>query len=302
MKPVIQLLPAAQIDAAKWDRCIQQYTHGLIYSTTAYLYAMCDQWHGIVVNDYEAVMALPWRKKIGIRYAYTPAFIQQLGIIGDTTALNAEAILAFVKSFVSYADIHFNFSNESFLQGIPVTARTNLIIPLNRPLNEIRAQYRPDLKENVKKAQRLVYTHAGIQEAIDYFRKQYGKRMFHIEPADYQHLSTLSERLQAKGQSLARSVTTARGKLLAIALFLKDDKRIYNLMNTTLPAGRDKEANHFLLDSVIAEFAEQPLVLDLEGSDLPGVKKFYASFGPVGQPYFHYNYNDLPRLLRWLKH
>lgn len=303
MKPGIQHLPAAQIDADKWDHCVQRHSNGLLYSTTTYLNALCPNWQGLVVNDYEAIMALPMRKRWGIRYAYTPPFIQQLGIIGDTDTPVAAGLLKVIQGMVSYADIHFNFSNNSLLQTIPVTSRTNLVIPLDRPLVQIRALYTNDLRENIRKAasQALTYTHAGLHEAIDHFQDQYASRMKHIHSSDYDNFLRLCEQLQTTGQCLVRAVTNADKELLAIALFLKDEYRIYNLMNTTLPAGRNKEANHFLLDNVIREFAGQPLLLDLEGSEIPGVKKFYSSFGALNQPYFHYHYNGLPWPMRLLK-
>lgn len=303
MKPGIQRLPAAQIDAAKWDFCVQQHSNGLLYSTTAYLNALCPDWEGWVINDYEVILALPTKKKWGIRYAYTPPFIQQLGIIGNIDAVDTARLLKMIKDAVAYADIHFNFSNDSLLQNIPVTSRTNLVISLDQPLVQIQAQYSNDLKENIRKAtsQALVYTHAGLHEAIDHFQDQYAARIKQIHPSDYDNFLRLCELLQTSGQCLVRAVTNADKELLAIALLLKDERRIYNLMNTTLPIGRDKEANHFLLDNIIREFAEKPLLFDLEGSEIPGVKKFYATFGAVNQPYFHYHYNGLPWPLRLLK-
>lgn len=303
MKPGIQRLPAAQIDAAKWDFCVQQHSNGLLYSTTTYLNALCPDWEGWVINDYEVILALPTKKKWGIRYAYTPPFIQQLGIIGNIDAVDTARLLKMIKDAVAYADIHFNFSNDSLLQNIPVTSWTNLVISLDQPLVQIQAQYSNDLKENIRKAtsQALVYTHAGLHEAIDHFQDQYAARIKQIHPSDYDNFLRLCELLQTSGQCLVRAVTNADKELLAIALLLKDERRIYNLMNTTLPIGRDKEANHFLLDNIIREFAEKPLLFDLEGSEIPGVKKFYATFGAVNQPYFHYHYNGLPWPLRLLK-
>jgi len=303
MKPSIQRLPAAQIDVAKWDHCVQQHSNGLLYSTTTYLNALCPNWEGLVINNYESILALPTKKKWGIRYVYTPPFIQQLGIIGNTAAVDTADLLKMIKETVAYADIHFNFSNASLLSEIAVTSRTNLVISLDQPLVQIRAQYTNDLKENIRKAtsQALVYTAAGLHEAIDHFQDQYAARMKQILPSDYTNFLRLCEQLQTSGQCFIRAVTSVEKDLLAIALFLKDDRRIYNLMNTTLPAGRDREANHFLLDSVIAEFAGQALLFDLEGSELPGVKKFYTSFGAMHQPYFHYHYNGLPWPLRLLK-
>lgn len=303
MKPTVQLLPSGSIQHQQWDQCVLQQANGLIYATTTYLDALCTQWYGIVVNDYEAVMPLPVRRKWGIHYAYTPAFIQQLGLVGDNRSLSVNMLLTLIRSVVPYADIHFNFLNKNFLEALPVIAKTNQVIPLERSSDEIRSHYRSDLKENIRKAEKLspVYSHGSIREAVTHFREQYGSRMQQVQPADYQRFQLLCEGLQQKEQCLVRSVSDQQGELLAIALLLKDNRRIYNLMNTTLPAGRHQEANHWLIDQIIQEFSSQPLLFDMEGSELPGVKNFYESFGAVAQPYFHYHYNQLPWPLRWLK-
>jgi hypothetical protein len=82
---------------------------------------------------------------------------------------------------------------------------------------------------------------------------------------------------------------------------LKDEKRIYNIASSTLPKGRTLEANHYLFDRLIHEFAGQNLILDFEGSDLPGVARFYEKFGSANQPYFFWKSNRLPAVLRWWK-
>ena len=275
----------------------------MIYATSAYLNAMCDNWHGLIVNDYQAVMPMPWRKKMGFRYGYIPAFIQQLGLIGNMEGIDFSELMQPVHAFLSLADLHFNFSNQRIQDRFSVAEKTNLIIDLAQGYEQIHTGYRNDLKENIRKAgsEKLVYADADIKEAISCYHTYYGKRMPHIKQEDYSRFQSLCEGLQEKNQCFIKAVKNENGSLLALGLFLKDTKRIYNVMNTTLPVGRDKEANHFLIDQLIREFAGQSLLFDFEGSELKGVKHFYESFGAVSQPYFHYHFNGLPWLLRSFK-
>ena len=76
----ITYLTYQEIDKAKWDDCINQSINKLIYAESVYLDAMAENWDAIIMNDYEAVMPLTWKKKFGIKYLYQPAFIQQGGI------------------------------------------------------------------------------------------------------------------------------------------------------------------------------------------------------------------------------
>ena len=241
---------------------------------------------------------------MGLRYGYVPAFIQQLGLTGVIENIDLITLMQPIHDFLSLADIHFNFSNTAVQNNFPVSPRINLFIDLKQTYDSIYSAYRNDLKENIKKAEaeKLVYAEGDIKEAISLYHAYYGERMHSIKHRDYQRFQSLCVSLQGSSQCFVKSVRNDKGNTLAIGLFLKDTSRIYNLMNTTLPEGRDKEANHFLLDNVIREFAGQSLVFDFEGSELPGVKHFYESFGANNQPYFHYHFNGLPQLLRLFKH
>ncbi len=301
MKSLLHILPATQLDKKKWDNCVNESANGLIYSSTIYLDAMSENWHGLIIDDYIAVMPLPWKRKYGIRYGYTPAFIQQLGVIGNITKVDLTEILIAIHSFYSFADIHFNFSNKAIQTITPAIHRTNLIIDLSSNYNSIQSHYKSDLKENIRKAGPLCYEEGDSEFTIELYKTYYSKRMRHITENDYEKFKGLCLLLQKKGQSFNRIVTDENKHILATAIFLIDSKRIYNLMNTTTNEGRHKEANHFLLDRVIREFTGQHLLFDFEGSELPGIKHFYKTFGAIAQPYFHYRYNGLPWPLRLFK-
>lgn len=303
MKTGINILPSFRIDKDKWDSCVRKNANGLIYSAAAYLDTMSANWHGIVVDDYAAVIALPWKNKFGIRYCYTPAFIQQLGLIGNVGPNEYAEILNAVHRFIPFADIHFNFSNSLIQQYVSVAARTNLILDLSAGYDQLHAKYSSDLKMNIKKASNgsLIYYESNIEQGIAFYISHYQERMPHILRSDYEHFSELCYSLQKNNNCFVRAARNQTGDILAIAVFLFDGKRIYNMMNTTMQKGRAVEANHFLLDKAIQEFAGQPLLFDFEGSDLPGVREFYEKFGALNQPYFHYHYNGLRWPLRLLK-
>ena len=57
-----------EIDFKKWDNCIESAINRNIYATTWYLDLVCKNWDALILNDYEAVMPLPWNKKWGVKY------------------------------------------------------------------------------------------------------------------------------------------------------------------------------------------------------------------------------------------
>ena len=69
----------------------------------------------------------------------------------------------------------------------------------------------------------------------------------------------------------------------------------------TQKQGQHALAGHFLYDSLIKEYSQTGLIFDFEGSDIPGIKHFYKSFGAIEQPYSRIHFNRLPYLLQLLK-
>ncbi|MBL7735377.1 MAG: hypothetical protein JNL51_07960 [Chitinophagaceae bacterium] len=321
MDTLIRYLHRSQIDAIKWDRCLDNSANGLIYGCSEYLDAMADNWNGLVVGDYDAVIPLPWRSKWGMAYYYHPAFIQQLGLFGQAVkALHKETmdrgsqaeaakilsapalykeIMDVVFSRVRYGDLLLNFGNADIASQIGAAPCNNLILDLSGEYASLSAGYKKDLVNNLRKASKhhLHYLPDNdVSNAVALYEAHYAQRLSSLEKKDYRRFAGLCAGLQRQNRAFARKVVDDGGTLLSIALFLKDSRRIYNMMNTTTDAGRAVAANHFLLDNVIKEFAGAPLALDLEGSDLQGVKHFYLNFGAGEQPYF--KYSRLPVALR----
>ena len=296
------IIPKEYIDFAKWDACVQRNSNGLIYATSAYLNAMTDNWSGLVINDYEAIMPLPWRKKWGIKYLYTPAFTQQLGLIGPYSIDNT-TVLQTITDFVKYGDYMLNAANKPTHNAGEFIEKCNCILPLSAQYLQIKESYSKPLVGYLKKAVNngLIYAEANINEAIDAYQGLYQERFETFVTKDYNHFKQLCLQLQLMHHSFAKKVTDKEGNIMAYGLFLSDDKRIYNLMPTTLPAGRKLFAMHFLMDNLIKEHAEQPLLLDFEGSDHPGIRQFYEHFGAQNEPYSLWHFNQLPWPLRYFK-
>jgi hypothetical protein len=332
MNPIhhIRYVRRQEIDVLKWDRCIDEAPNGLIYAYSYYLDHMALHWDALILNDYEAIMPLTWNKKWGIRYLFQPPFTQQLGVFSIHT-LPEEHIRQFlseVKKYFNFAEIFLNYGNNHSA----LKTHTNYILDLHAPYEELRTKYNKDIEKNLKKAAKSQFR---FTDAIDYsqairlYQSEYGRRFSNVRQSDYDHFEKLCSQIQysadLKTQSSAdlktqnksdfntrsssgiivRAVYAGSNELMAVALLavsnIPGKQRMHLLMSTTLPAGKKTAANHFLLDSLIREFAGQDLILDFEGSDIPGIASFYQNFGSIDQPYHFFRYNHLPWPLKWLK-
>jgi hypothetical protein len=301
--PAIRYLRRREIDITQWDRCIEASLSPIIYGRSFYLDEMAaGKWDALVLDDYQAVMPLTWRSKYGIRYLYQPAFTQQTGIFSPAPVTPAlvEAFLRQLDSHFRFAEIFLNFTNAH----PALSPRTNFILDLNTHYQQLCALYKKDLTRNLKLAQRSLLTYTrdfDLQTALRDFRREYTSRLPSVKEEDYHHFEALCLRLRKQDQLLTRAVWDEQQQPLCSAVFLRDARRFYLVHSTTLPAGRTAEANHFLLDQFIREWAGSAMILDFEGSDHPGIAHFYRNFGAADQPYFFYRRNRLPWPIRWLK-
>jgi hypothetical protein len=297
----IRYLKRQEIDTARWDACVARSVNSLIYGFHYYLDHMASgQWDALVLGDYEAIMPLTWRRKYGISYLYQPPFTQQTGIFA-TQPLSRDLIDAFLQNArqnFRFAEIFFNYGNAH----PDFRPHANFILRLDSPYEKLAANYKNDLQRNLKQAARspLHYSPGpDLTTALEGYRRQYAARTPHVSPADFRNFERLCHHLQDR--VILRAITGSKGETLATALLLQDTQRLYLLQSTTPDAGRRKQANHYLVDQLIREWAGTGLLLDFEGSDLPGITHFYKNFGSLDQPYYFYRHNRLPWLVNLLK-
>lgn len=295
-------IPSEKIDKGKWDAVIDKHESGLIYATKDYLDAMCENWTGIVFDDYTDVFPIPWKEKYGIKYCYTVPFIQQLGM-PESKQLNifSDTLYDAVLKEVKYGDYNFNFFNNLlFVKGV---IKNNNYILLLSDYETVVKEYSQDLISNLKKAssQNFIYTDATIDEALDIYIQLYSERTPHVTKKDYENFRAICKKFENSGKAFSKKIISKTAETLAIGLFLKDRKRIYNMANSTTNVGRKASANYFLFDELIRENCSKNLMLDFEGSDIEGIEYFYKKFGAINQPYQSLHINELPWPLNLLK-
>ncbi len=298
MKYKIEIISSKKINVEKWNQLVTESSNGLIYAQSNYLDFVSENWDGLIINDYETIMPIPWRTKAGLKYAFTPAFTQQLGFIGAPLHLHTESIIRRIYAKYRYGSILLNAGNgltAKLTQAIP---KPNLLLNLQLPFENIKLMFRKDHLQNAQKAinNGLIYTEIiPINKVISFYQLINGNKTPHIVHSNYQQLESYCNTVLKINQNyFTRAVVNEQGDLLSTALFLKDEKRIYNIMNATSEMGRAEKSNHLLFHQVIQEFSEKNLILDFEGSSIPGIKKFYEGFGCYEEIYYLWHYNKLP--------
>lgn len=301
----IQYVTYRKIDKQKWDSCIDNAANGLVYAYSFYLDEMADNWDALILNDYEVVMPLPWRKKYRIYYLYQPFFCASLGIFSQKkiTAELATQFFQSVPAKFKYWDISLNHGNNFLLPEFGMYERMNYVLNLQPGYEELFAGFKTNIKRNIKKAEDLgcVIEKNIPLTPILVLSKEILKAVSPIEEEDYNNFAELYKILFDKGQAINYAVYSAQKELLASCAFFFSPKRAYYILVGNHPNGKIIGASHLLINAFIKDYAGKDLLLDFEGSDIRNLAFFYSSFGAVEEKYGAIKLNRLPKLVRWLK-
>jgi lipid II:glycine glycyltransferase (peptidoglycan interpeptide bridge formation enzyme) len=290
-----------QIDKAKWDECISSCKNHLVYAESWYLDIVCSKnWSALVLNDYEAVMPLPLKTKMGLTYVQQPFWTQQLGVFSKQEITNDLVDSFLVNIPKKLALISTNLNSTNFTEKQNLDAKTNLVLDLNTSFETLKTAFSSNTKRNCNKAAKegltIDYTSNNVEEYINFFKA-------HIKnPVSEFHYTSLEQLIT---ESLKHSngfiaLVKHENEIVAASYLLISDNRIIYRTGTSNQKGKDTKAMFFLVESLIKEYKNKAYTLDFEGSDLEGVARFYKGFGATTVPYYYYKkYNNT--LLKILK-
>ena len=305
----LNYLTYQQINKAKWDDCINKSINKLIYAESFYLDTISNNWDAIVLNDYDAVMPLIWKKKFGIKYLFQPAFLQQAGIF-FSKQLNNEVLQAFITTasqHFKFGEFTLNFHNVSLNQDgfFTLKKRNNFIFQLGNSYDTIFNEYSLYIKQRLKRVEKFQLQYSASNDhkkAINIYKKLYKERLPDFKKKDFDNFETICNHYLKINRLFVREVWTTDGNtMLACVVLLKDENRLYNIASSIFPEGKKLLANYFLYDNIIKEFSKEKIILDFEGSDVPGIAYFYKNWASENQQYLFIKWNLLPAPIKLIK-
>ncbi len=300
---MIRYLRHDQIDKTLWDEAIRRSVNGIVYAYSWFLDTVCPGWDALVTEEYQSVFPLTHNSKFWIKYLYQPYFTQQLGVFSRnhlTDALVHEFLEAIPAKY-RLTEISLNSLNKVDPELYPGKMRINLELDLILPYDQIADKYSQNARRNLKKADmnhlRLIRK-PDPDELITLFRENYGRKEENLKFRHYEILRSLM--IHALHNNLGMTIGAGLpGKGMSAGVFFLFDKtrRIFHFAASS-KEGRDAGSMTMLIDSFIRENAQQPLILDFEGSDDENVARFYKGFGAREVPYYMVKINRLPGIVR----
>ncbi len=273
------------IDKQKYDACVENSIQSKIYTYSWYLDAVTETWDALILNDYEAVMPLPKRKKYGINYIFQPYWIQHLGVFSKST-LSEDDLKLFIDNIpkkMRFIDFNINFKTDS------VSPKVNYILPLQDNYDKLFNSFSKLRKRSIVKAKKsgLLLKAIDKWKSILNLSEQKSQQNFKMAKEAALKFEILLKKAQLLNKLKITVTYSKDNELVGGALFIISKNRITYLFSVLNQKGRDLQAMSLILDMVIKEYSNSEYILDFEGSMLPGVAKFIKSFGAEKETYYH---------------
>lgn len=301
---MIKFFHRKELDEVKYNDCILKSGQDLLYAYSWYLDIVVEDWGVLVLNDYQAVMPIPFRKKYAIHYVYPPLWILQLGIFSQIEKYNSKDFLEALYKRFRFIELRLNANNITDFDSVPLSKRNAYQqLSLKDNYEKIKQSYKSDRKKDLRRAEKhqLIEQWSDKPEnLIQLFRNNVGLRTPEIKEKDYENLAILMNTCIQKGAGEILSVYEG-DQLVASAFFLKSQKTITILCSSTDFSNRKNGANTFLIDTAICKYLNDFDVFNFGGSSMPSIANYFMSFGASYIEYPFLKVNKLPLLLRLFK-
>lgn len=239
-----------------------------------------------MLDDYRLVLPLPIKRSFGrLKQVHRAAFTQQGGPFGRIEAGDTSAMLTELPATILALELPLLASVQE--QDIPnnyqLRRRTNLTLDLSADYPALVAGFSKTLRKKLRRYPEVKLTPARVDTVLEVYRTSSGERSG-LKDHHYKIIRNLMAACRARGFGHLYQLETEAG-VLAAGFFPEYRGRIINLFGGSTPLGFSEDGMARLLAAVIKNHQGQGNILDLEGSDIPGVADFFKSFGPSNSPY-----------------
>ena len=289
---MIQFIPFQKIEKSRWDHCVINSPQKSIFGLYDSICTACEDWIGIVLNDYQAVLALPIKKKLGLSYSWHPQFMGPLGVYSDH--FNESMMLEILDALPSKTWwIKMHYWQKCQHKDFQMTEMNFQELSLNlKTIEEIRSGYNENIRRNLKKAakQQLTIKQTNdINLLLTTFHREEGNQIDNINHQSYTLLRKLMEHWINLGFGTISEVYHG-DNLAAIGYFIHWNGINIYYKGAVTEEGKNCGAMHLLIDQEIEMNLENFQKFDFGGSNIESVSRFYKGFGGVDRSYYLFEY------------
>lgn len=277
-QPQVQLLARNDLDLSKWDTAVKRAPYGLSWWLDA---VTQSNWHGLVIDNYRAVMPLPVSRSLGpLKLINGAPFTQHQGPFGDCQAEDIERMLSAIPNhwLVRKMAIYPPWTGQPSSLRWKTTKRANHELDLSPSYPTLVRGYRGNLRRKLRDFPPTELSLLPLADFLDFYQKHVGIKSG-LNAREFATLKEVTTSILRHEAGNCYHLTDDAGGTIAALLLVQNGQRIFNLLAASSPEGFRLHGMTRLLDGVIRAHAGTDILLDFEGSDLPGVALFFRGFG-----------------------
>ncbi len=302
----IKYLSHKSIDYKRWDNCIDKAFNGIVYAYSWYLDTVCEDWEALVSEDYSYIMPLTYRKKFNIYYLYQPVVSQQLGVfsVEKLDQKTVDKFLAAIPSKFKLIEISLNSFNKIGSAKFKIKTNTTYQLDLIKSYDLLKKGFTTNTKRNIKKAKNNKINIIGspsINDLLDILQKDNSRTNKGFKKNDFNILRKLISSAIRYRMGQINGAYDEHNNLCAAAFFITSHRKTIFLLAVSNQIAKDKSAMFLLVEDYLKKNSGKNVTLDFEGSNIPGVARFYSGFGAIACDYFSIRGNRLPWPFRIIK-
>ena len=246
-------------------------------------------------------MPVVWLRKFGIKCLYQPNYCQQLGLFAG-----AAPVAATYRNFLNIAAslfpyIHINLNPDAIVVAADfrLQKKKNLLLPFGNSYAAIQKKYSENHQRNISKAikaQLAFAEHGDLKSFQKFYLQNINRAKENFKPQHEKIFKKLTQVLISNGRGTIYTAQDKSGNLQAAVLLVTHKTRLTGIINTSSAEGKKQGASHFVFDQIIQKFSGSGLVLDFEGSSIPGIARFYEGFGATEETFYSWKHTLLKNI------
>jgi len=288
------------LDFQKWNATVLRSELPTVFANSYFLNATSPGWDALVINDYESIFPLTWKKKFGMLYLPQPYFTGQLGAFGKITPEYEREFHAYISEKFRLIEIELNAFNHFESKH-------------NHPKNTFVIDYakgftfNQNTKRNIAKAQS-----AGLKveqvlpaDIIDLSEKILNPFLLNdlkLPEQEVSRLRVLLKNCSDNSSLLTFKTVDQNNDVKAIGHFVFNSRYVVFLKGTNTDKLENSGSMHVLISHAITYFRDKCECFDFGGGSLhEGLAGFYKGLGGTQRDYHLLRINNLPILLKFFK-
>lgn len=303
----IRYLRNHEIDINAWDKCIATSFHASIYSFSWYLDLVCENWDGLVEDDYKSVMPLPTHRFLGKDIIFLPVFLYELGIF-SVTPINPDKTRAFIEAIpdsFAYYRIILNKYNPVDPKTVSLIMRTHYELDLIKPYYKLSGAFDSEMQRKLNLAMARGFSFISGLSTNDLLRFISEKKISVPRPCRQHNFkllrSIIAGLLRYKSGELY-GVYDSHNELASVGLFAWINNRINLIFQVVAIDQLNDFAHLFLIDRFVEKYSETNSTLVFDSTIKSLSPTCYKEFGAHETNHFEVIRNKLPFPLRLFIH